>query len=175
MVEKAAPDDPLAATEQLLAKARDETARQTIAWQKAHQATDRGYQLVRRFNDERRQLSGNVQFKFSDTTFANTSGISLFNLAKDLEHPIDPTLTLGTSQILLSGLQSNIASYVSSPIDFGVKNPFHQTVAVLESQRVPIEDRLLALNRRLHKFSNHFPKMINGIEADLVNQTNPLG
>jgi len=96
-------------------------------------------------------------------------------LAKDLEHPIDPTLTLGNSQILLSGLQSNIASYVSSPIDFGVKNPFHQTVAVLESQRVPIEDRLLALNRRLHKFSNHFPKMINGIEADLVNQTNPLG
>jgi hypothetical protein len=171
---KAAPDDPLSATEELLAKVRDETAHQVTSWQKAHQVTDWGYQLIRRFNDERQQLSGNEQFKFTDTIFANTSGVSLFSLAKDLQQSADATVTLGTSQVLLSGLQSNIASYVAFPIDFGVKNPFPKTLAVLKSQCVPIEDRLPALNRRLSKFSDHFPKLIGGIQADLLNETNPL-
>ncbi len=174
MSEKPDPEDPLVATEALLEKARKETQRQALGWQKAHQATDQGYDLVRHFNSERKQLSGNEQFKFTDTIFANASGISLFDLAKSLEHPADATLTLGTSQILLSGLQSNIASYVSAPIDFGIKNPFPKTVAILESQQVPIEDRLPALKRRLSKFSDHFSDMITGIEADLVNQSNPL-
>jgi hypothetical protein len=174
MNDKATPEDPLSAAEALLAKARDETAHQATSWQKAHQVTDWGYQLIRRFNDERQQLSGNEQFKSTDTIFANTSGVSLFNLAKDLQQPADATVTLGTSQVLLSGLQSNIASYVASPIDFGVKNPFPKTLAVLESQRVPIEDRLPALSRRLSKFSDHFLKMISGIQGDLLNETNPL-
>jgi Predicted pPIWI-associating nuclease len=174
MTEKPDPEDPLVATEALLEKARKETERQALAWQKAHQATDRGYDLLRHFNSERKQLTGNEQFTFADTIFANASGISLFDLAKSIEHPADATLTAGTSQILLSGLQSNIASYISAPIDFGIKNPFPKTVAILESQQVPIEDRLPALKRRLSKFSNHFSGMITGIEADLMNQSNPL-
>lgn len=174
MSEKPDPEDPLVATEALLEKARRETERQALAWQKAHQATDQGYDLVRHFNSERKQLSGNEQFEFTDTIFANASGISLFNLAKSIEHPTDATLTLGTSQILLSGLQSNIASYVSTPIDFGINTPFPKTVAILESQQVPIEDRLPALKRRLSNFSDHFSDMITAIEADLMNQSNPL-
>jgi hypothetical protein len=174
MNDEAIPEDPLLAAEKLLAKARDETAHQATGWQKAHQVTDWGYQLIRRFNIERQQLGGNEQFKFADTTFANTSGVSLLTLAKDLQQPVDATVTLGTSQVLLSGLQSNIASYVSSPLDFGVKDPFQNTLVVLESQRVPIEERLPALSRRLVKFSDHFLKMIAGVQADLVNEANPL-
>lgn len=175
MGEEPVPKDPFSPLEDLLAKARDETGRQVTAWQKAHQAADSGYQLVRRFNDERKQLKGNENFDSTFTTFANTSGIALFSLASDTQHPTDPTVALGTSQVLLSGLQSNIASYVSSPIDFGTHDPFSQTIAILESQRVPIEDRLPALKRRLNEFSDHLAQMVAGVEADLVNQTNPLG
>lgn len=42
MSEKPHPEDPLVATEALLEKARKETERQALAWQKAHQATDQG-------------------------------------------------------------------------------------------------------------------------------------
>ena len=69
MSEKPDPEDPLVATEALLEKARRETERQALAWQKAHQATDQGYDLVRQFNSERNNLvatnSSNLPIPFS--------------------------------------------------------------------------------------------------------------
>jgi hypothetical protein len=165
--------DPFISIEKMLGDARDETARQVLDWQKAHQTTDCGYQLVRQFNEERKQIVAIGEFDSEYTTFANVSGLTLSNLATDLQKPQDPIITAGTSRVLLSGLQSNVASFVSS-IDFGVKEPFIKTLGVLKAQDVPLETRLAALSRRIGKFSDHFPQMVRGVEQDLLNQTNPV-
>jgi hypothetical protein len=174
MEEEPGPKDPFLEVENLLGKARDETARKVQAWQKAHLVTKQGFQLVQQFNEERQKLEPSGQIETLYSTFANVSGVSFVDLAADLQKPEDPAVTLGTSRVLLSGLQSNIASYVSSPIDFGVKNPFLETSSILKAQEVPLEARLSALSRRIREFSPHFSEMIRGVEQDLLNETNPL-
>ncbi len=168
------PEDPFVEVEKLLGAARDDAARQVQAWQKAHQVTDWGYQLVRSFNEERRKIEPTDAITNNYAMLANVSGVSFMNLAADIQKPIDATVTVGTSRVLLSGLQSNVASYISAPVDFGIENPFPETLRILEAQHVPLESRLPALNRRIGALSRHFSDVIAGVEQDLLNQTNPL-
>jgi hypothetical protein len=174
MNEETAPEkDPFLSVEKLLANAREQTARQVERWQSAHQTTDDSYRLVRQFNEERKQIGASDEFNNQYTMFANVSGVTLWNLATDLQKPEDPTITAGTSSILLSSLQSNVASFVSS-IDFDVKEPFIKTLGVLKAQDVPLETRIATLSRRIGKFSDHLLQMLRGVEKDLLNQTNPV-
>src|SRR5215475_15016056 len=146
--------DPFTSLEKMLAKACDESAGKVIDWQKVHQAAGCGYQLVRQFNEDRQSLGESGKFDSVYTTFANVSGVSLCNLARDLQNPQDPKLALATSNVLLSGLQTNVASFVSS-VDFGLEKPFIQTLTTLDVQKVPLETRLSALSRRIGMFCPH--------------------
>jgi hypothetical protein len=121
--ESSAKKDPFLTIEELMADACHKIAHQVDHWQKAHQAADRGFQLVRQFNQDSKQLAGNEELYDQYTTFANVSGVTFCNLATDLQRSEDPAVALGTSQVLLSGLQSNVASFVSS-VNFDLNKPY---------------------------------------------------
>jgi hypothetical protein len=174
MHQESSEKDPFTSLEKMLAKACDQSAAKVIDWQKVHQADNDGYQLVRQFNEDRQKLSETGSFRSAYTIFANASGVSICNLAVHLdENPDDPKLAAGTSTVLLSSLQTNIASFVSSD-DFGLEKPFMQTLTTLKVQQVPLETHLSALSRRIDKFCPHCVEMIRAVERDLVNQINPL-
>jgi hypothetical protein len=100
MDEEPAPGkDPFLSVEKLLADAREHTARQVARWQSAHQATDDSYRLVRQFNEEREQMAASGDFNIQYTVFADVSGLTLWNLATDLQNPQDPIMTAGTSHV----------------------------------------------------------------------------
>jgi len=166
-------EDPFSKLEGYLAKASAATHMQVEAWQKLHQLTHSAHELTKAFNVERTHIPPSGEYTSFNTNFAAVSGEHLLNIASKLVEPDDVKAATGTSNVLLSGLQSNIAAYVEAhPYPIGFK--LFKTEALLKAQQVPLEDRTAQLRRRLVPYSDHFGTMLDGVGQDLMNSTNPL-
>lgn len=159
--------------EKYLAKACSDTQAQVEAWQKLHNQTQSAYELTKTFNIERTHLPSSGELKAFNTNFETISAGQLINFASKLLTPTDVTAATGTSSLLLSSLQSNIAAYVDAK-PYGVDFKLAKTESLLSAQQVPLEDRSAQLCRKLISYSRHYATMMDGVRQDLLNSTNPL-
>lgn len=166
-------ESPFYALEKYLAKACSDTQAQVEAWQKLHNQTQSAYELTKTFNIERTHIPSSGELNAFNTNFETISAGQLINFASKLLTPEDVTAATGTSSLLLSSLQSNIAAYVDAK-PYGVDFKLAKTESLLNAQRVPLEDRSTQLRRKLTSYSAHYATMMDGVRQDLLNSTNPL-
>jgi hypothetical protein len=157
---------------QILVNAAEATAASKVeAWQKVHVSLHNAQSLLQAFRLDQQATEGSESAFLIQSQFSQIAATTFVPMAIQLQNQQEPLSTKAAANILLSSIQTSLSSNLANLTN---KDSFQSTKTILESASYPIQGAIERLRTLLSDFSPHFSTMLDSIEADLHNSTNPL-